>query len=180
MIRFGFGYDIHRFAPKRKLMLGGVRIPSELGLLGHSDADVLLHAICDALLGAAALGDIGQHFPDTDPQFKGISSLKFLTATRQLIESANYRVINIDSTLVLQAPKISPHIPAMQQKIAKALKTNVDRVSVKATTSEGLGALGAGEGCAAFAVVAIEVCAEPVPRPSGSGEDLSTATVRER
>jgi 2-C-methyl-D-erythritol 2,4-cyclodiphosphate synthase len=156
MTRFGFGYDIHRFVPKRKLILGGVRIPSKAGLLGHSDADVLLHAICDALLGAAALGDIGQHFPDTDQQFKGISSLKFLTATRKLLENANYRVINIDSTLVLQAPKISPHISAMREKIAKTLKIAVDQVSIKATTNEGLGALGAGEGCAAYAVAAIE------------------------
>ena len=156
MIRFGFGYDIHRFAPKRKLILGGIRIPSKLGLLGHSDADVLLHAICDALLGAAALGDIGQHFPDTDPQFKGISSLKLLTATRQLIKSADYRILNIDSTLVLQAPKVSPHVPAMRQKIARALQVGIDQISVKATTNEGLDALGAGEGCAAYSVAAIE------------------------
>ncbi|MCI0350982.1 MAG: 2-C-methyl-D-erythritol 2,4-cyclodiphosphate synthase [Acidobacteriales bacterium] len=157
MIRFGFGYDIHRFAPKRKLILGGVHIPSKLGLLGHSDADVLLHAICDALLGAAALGDIGQHFPDSAPQFKGISSLKFLTTTRELLDAAGYRLLNIDSTLVLQAPKIAPHILAMRQKIAKALKVGVDQVSVKATTNEGLGALGAGEGCAAYAVASIEL-----------------------
>ncbi|MSO22984.1 MAG: 2-C-methyl-D-erythritol 2,4-cyclodiphosphate synthase [Acidobacteria bacterium] len=155
-MRFGFGYDIHRFAPKRKLILGGIRIPSKLGLLGHSDADVLLHAICDALLGAAALGDIGQHFPDTDPQFKGISSLKLLTATRQLIKSADYRILNIDSTLVLQAPKVSPHVPAMRQKIARALQVGIDQISVKATTNEGLDALGAGEGCAAYSVAAIE------------------------
>jgi len=159
MVRFGFGYDIHRFAPNRKLVLGGVQIPSKLGLLGHSDADVLLHAICDALLGAAALGDIGQHFPDTDPQFKGISSLKFLTITRKLLHAAGYRVINVDSTIVLQAPKISPHIPAMRTKIARALQAGIDQVSIKATTNEGLGALGAGEGCAAYAVVAIELAA---------------------
>jgi 2-C-methyl-D-erythritol 2,4-cyclodiphosphate synthase len=156
MTRFGFGYDIHRFAPNRKLMLGGVHVPSELGLLGHSDADVILHAICDALLGAAALGDIGKHFPDTDPQFKDISSLRFLTATRELLEGWSYRVMNVDSTIVLQAPKISPHIPAMRENIAKALNISVDQVSVKATTNEGLGALGAGEGCAAYAVAAIE------------------------
>jgi len=156
MIRFGFGYDIHRFAPKRKLVLGGVHIPSRVGLLGHSDADVLLHAICDALLGAAALGDIGQHFPDTDPQFRGASSLKFLVATRDLLDAAGYRLINVDSTLVLEAPKIAPHVPAMRRRIAKALKVGVDQVSVKATTNEGLGALGAGEGCAAYAVAAID------------------------
>lgn len=157
MIRFGFGYDIHRFAPRRKLILGGTRIPSTIGLLGHSDADVLLHAICDALLGAAALGDIGQHFPDTDPQFKGMSSLRFLTATRKLLDVAGYRLINIDSTVVLEAPKIAPHIPAMRRKIAKALKIGQHQISVKATTNEGLGALGTGEGCAAYAVATIEL-----------------------
>ena len=156
MTRFGFGYDIHRFAPNRKLVLGGVHIPSELGLLGHSDADVILHAICDALLGAAALGDIGKHFPDTDPRFKDISSLRFLTATLKLLEGLSYRVINVDSTVVLQAPKIAPHIPAMRENIAKALNISADQVSVKATTNEGLGALGAGERCAAYAVAAIE------------------------
>src|SRR5215510_2600081 len=156
MTRFGFGYDIHRFAPNRKLVLGGVHIPSELGLLGHSDADVILHAICDALLGAAALGDIGKHFPDTDPRFKDISSLRFLTATLKLLEGLSYRVINVDSTVVLQAPKIAPHIPAMRENIAKALDISADQVSVKATTNEGLGALGAGEGCAAYAVATIE------------------------
>jgi 2-C-methyl-D-erythritol 2,4-cyclodiphosphate synthase len=156
MTRFGFGYDIHRFSPKRKLILGGVQIPSDLGLLGHSDADVLLHAICDALLGAAALGDIGQHFPDTDPRFEGTSSLNFLVATRELLVAGGYRIVNVDSTLVLQAPKIAPYVPAMRQEIANALELVVGQVSVKATTNEGLGALGAGEGCAAYAVAAIE------------------------
>ena len=173
MTRFGFGYDIHRFAPGRRLMLGGVQVPSEFGLLGHSDADVLLHAICDALLGAAALGDIGQHFPDTDPRFKGSSSLKFLQATRALLDGAGYRVVNVDSTLVLEAPKIGPYVAAMRQQIANALEIGLDQVSIKATTNEGLGALGAGEGCAAYAVAAIEACAATVPR-------ISTATVRER
>jgi len=156
MTRSGFGYDIHRFVPKRKLVLGGVRIPSKFGLLGHSDADVLLHAICDALLGAAALGDIGQHFPDTDPRYKGVSSLVFLRAVRDLLQAEGFRPINVDSTLVLQAPKIAPYIPAMRRKIARALKVDVERVSVKATTNEGLGTLGAGEGCAAYAVAAVE------------------------
>ena len=156
MTRFGFGYDIHRFAPNRKLILGGVQIPSELGLLGHSDADVLLHAICDALLGGAALGDIGQHFPDTDPRFKGTSSLSFLVSTRELVVASGYSIVNVDSTLVLQSPKIAPYVPAMRQEIANALTVGVDRVSVKATTNEGLGSLGAGEGCAAYAVAAIE------------------------
>ena len=156
MTRFGFGYDIHRFAPNRKLILGGVLIPSELGLLGHSDADVLLHAICDALLGAAALGDIGQHFPDTDPRFKGMSSLNFLIKTRELLVASDYRIVNVDSTLVLQSPKIAAYVPEMRKEIARALKLGIDQVSVKATTNEGLGSLGAGEGCAAYAVAAIE------------------------
>ena len=156
MTRFGFGYDIHRFAPDRKLILGGVQIPSELGLLGHSDADVLLHAICDALLGAAALGDIGHHFPDTDPRFKRTSSLSFLAATRELLVAGGYRIVNVDTTVVLQSPKIASHVPAMRQEIAKALNLGVDQVSVKATTNEGLGPLGAGEGCAAYAVATIE------------------------
>ena len=156
MTRFGFGYDIHRFSRDRKLILGGVQIPSELGLLGHSDADVLLHAICDALLGAAALGDIGQHFPDTDPRFKGASSLSFLAATRELLVAGGYRIVNVDTTVVLQSPKIASHVPAMRQEIAKALNLGVDQVSVKATTNEGLGSLGAGEGCAAYAVATIE------------------------
>jgi 2-C-methyl-D-erythritol 2,4-cyclodiphosphate synthase len=156
MVRFGFGYDIHRFAPERKLVLGGVHIPSERGLLGHSDADVLLHAICDALLGAAALGDIGQHFPDTDPRFKGMSSLNFLVSTRELLEADGYRIVNVDSTLVLQSPKIASHVPAMRREIANALELGIDQVSVKATTNEGLGSLGAGEGCAAYAVTAID------------------------
>ena len=156
MTRFGFGYDIHRFAPNRMLILGGVQIPSDLGLLGHSDADVLLHAICDALLGAAALGDIGQHFPDTDSRFKGTASLNFLIATRELLVAGDYRIVNVDSTLVLQSPKIAAYVPAMRQEIANALTVGVDQVSVKATTNEGLGSLGAGEGCAAYAVAAIE------------------------
>ena len=156
MTRFGFGYDIHRFSRDRKLILGGVQIPSELGLLGHSDADVLLHAICDALLGAAALGDIGQHFPDTDPRFKGASSLSFLAVTRELLVADGYHVVNIDSTLVLQSPKIAPHVPAMRQQIANTLNLGVEQVSVKATTNEGLGSLGAGEGCAAYAVATLE------------------------
>src|SRR4026208_1681763 len=151
MTRFGFGYDIHRFSPDRRLILGGVQIPSDLGLLGHSDADVLLHAICDALLGAAALGDIGQHFPDTDPRFKGASSLSFLAATRELLVADGYHVVNIDSTLVLQSPKIAPHVPAMRQQIGNTLNLGVEQVSVKATTNEGLGSLGAGGGCGAYA-----------------------------
>ena len=156
MTRFGFGYDIHRFAPKRKFVLGGVRIPSKLGLLGHSDADVLLHAICDALLGAAAMGDIGQHFPNNDHQFKGISGLTLLGRVRDLLEESRFRIINVDSTVILQTPKIAPYISRMQKRIATKLRIKVNQVSVKATTNEGLGALGHGEGCAAYAVAAIQ------------------------
>ena len=155
MIRTGFGYDIHRLSPQRKLILGGVHIPSDLGLLGHSDADVLLHAICDALLGAAALGDIGQHFPDSDRKFKGASSLTFLTTVRNLLTRKKFQIVNVDSTIVLQQPKISPFVPQMQKNIAKTLGIRIVQVSVKATTNEGLGALGAGAGCAAYAVASI-------------------------
>ena len=153
--RFGFGYDIHRFSPGRKFILGGVQLPSELGLEGHSDADVLLHAICDALLGAAALGDIGKHYPNTDPRFKDISSLKLLSMVNDLLITRGYQINNIDSTVVLEAPKISSFIPAMQQNISESLSLSITQVSVKATTSEGLGAIGRGEGCAAFAVASV-------------------------
>jgi len=154
-IRVGFGYDIHRLSTGRKLVLGGVRIPHTLGLLGHSDADVLLHAICDALLGAAGLGDIGKHFPDTDKRFKDIASLKLLRTAGLLLREHGIGIGNIDSTVVLERPKISPYVPRMKKNIASALKIPVGRVSVKATTNEGLGALGAEDGCAAFAVATI-------------------------
>jgi 2-C-methyl-D-erythritol 2,4-cyclodiphosphate synthase len=153
MTRIGFGYDIHRFAPNRKLILGGVRIPSKLGLLGHSDADVLLHAICDALLGAAALGDIGKHFPDTDLRFKDASSLSLLEDVGELLAAHQFQVVNIDSTIILQSPKIAPFILRMRRKIATVLGLQLNQISVKATTNEGLGALGTGKGCAAYAVV---------------------------
>ena len=156
MIRIGFGYDIHRFAPNRKLILGGVRIPSKLGLLGHSDADVLLHAICDAMLGAAALGDIGKHFPDTDKRFKDASSSLFVREVRQLLFAHRFEVVNIDSTIVLQSPKLAPFIPKMQRRIAKIVGLELSQVSIKATTNERLGALGSGEGCAAYAVALIQ------------------------
>ncbi len=155
MVRTGFGYDIHCFAANRKLILGGVTIPSEKGLVGHSDADVLLHAICDALLGAAALGDIGQHFPDTDRKFEGVSSLTFLANVNDLLTRNEFKVVNVDSTVVLQHPKIARWIPEMQNNIARALQVSPLDVSVKATTSEGLGAIGSGAGCAAYAVAAI-------------------------
>ena len=154
-MRIGFGYDVHKLQHGRKLILGGVEIPSEKGLLGHSDADVLLHAICDALLGAAALGDIGKHFPDTDPKYKGINSLKLLQKTNSLIKDAGYSISNIDSTVVLQRPKIAPFVDAMRKNIAEALDISIDTVSVKATTNEELGFIGSEEGAVAHAVTMI-------------------------
>ena len=153
--RIGFGYDIHRFGPKRKFILGGVHIPSTMGLLGHSDADVLLHAICDALLGAAALGDIGRHFPDSEKKFKNISSLKLLGEVGLLLRKNKAVIHNIDSTVVLERPKVSPHILKMQRNISVALGITRKQISIKATTNERLGPLGAGKGCAAFAVASI-------------------------
>lgn len=153
--RIGFGYDIHRLSAGRKLMLGGVRIPHTMGLLGHSDADVLLHAICDALLGAAALGDIGKHFPNTDKRFKDISSLKLLRQIAVLLKRNDYIVQNIDSTVVLERPKISGYVSRMRKNIAAALAIKASFVSVKATTSEGIGSIGREEGCAAYAVASI-------------------------
>ena len=150
--RIGFGYDIHQIVPGRKFILGGVTIPAKLGLLGHSDADVLLHAICDALLGAAALGDIGKHFPNTSKKYHGISSITLLKIVNSLLEKNGYTIVNIDSTVVLQSPKISRYVPLMQKNIARASGLQVDQISVKATTNEHLGALGREEGCAAFAV----------------------------
>ena len=152
MTRIGTGYDVHRLEEGLPLWMGGVFIPHSHGLLGHSDADVLLHAICDALLGAAALGDIGKHFPDTDPQYKGISSLKLLVHVGNLLKEHGYTVGNIDSTIVAQRPKMAPHIPQMRQNIADALGIGVDRVSVKATTTEHLGFEGREEGISAQAV----------------------------
>ncbi len=152
-MRVGFGYDVHAFEAGRPLMLGGVEIPHTHGLLGHSDADVLLHAICDALLGAAALGDLGRHFPDTNSSFKGISSLLLLKKSVELIRSAGFDVSNIDATIVAQRPKVSPFIVPMREEIARAVQVNVSCVSVKATTTEHLGFAGRGEGIAAYAVV---------------------------
>lgn len=155
-MRVGTGYDVHRLEEGLPLWIGGVRIAHSHGLVGHSDADVLLHAICDALLGAAALGDIGKHFPDTDPQYKGISSLKLLTHVGKLIEEQGFKVGNIDSTIVAQRPKMAPHIQQMRQNIADALGINVDQVSVKATTTEHLGFEGREEGISAQAVAVLE------------------------
>ena len=141
-IRIGHGYDVHRFAENRALILGGVKIPFELGLLGHSDADVLLHAVSDALLGAAGLGDIGKHFPDTDPRYKGADSLKLLQIVGEKVAEAGYRVSNIDVTMIAQRPKLRPHIAQMEQNIALALNLDISRVNVKATTEERLGFTG--------------------------------------
>lgn len=155
-MRIGTGYDVHRLVPERKLILGGVEIPYEKGLYGHSDADVLMHAISDALLGAAALGDIGQLFPDTDPNYKDADSWVLLQQVGLRLAEAGYLIANVDATVIAQAPKLMPHIPAMRQRIADALGLAVDMVSVKATTEEGLGFTGRGEAMAAQAVCLIE------------------------
>ena len=151
-IRIGHGYDVHRLVPDRRLRLGGVDIPHETGLLGHSDADVLLHAISDALLGALALGDIGKHFPDTDEEYRGADSLELLACVYELIKKEGYEVGNIDATVLAQAPKLSPFIPQMRLNIARALEVELDCVSVKATTEEKLGFTGEEKGIAAHAV----------------------------
>lgn len=153
MIRIGNGFDVHKFAEDRKLIIGGVDIPYKLGLAGHSDADVLIHTIMDALLGALCLGDIGKHFPDTDPQYKDISSMKLLHHVWKLIEGQGYSLGNIDSVIICEQPKMAPYIPEMRRIIAEACKTDIDRVNVKATTSEKLGFTGRGEGIASQAVV---------------------------
>ena len=155
-MRIGHGYDVHRLVEDRDLILGGVKIPYEKGLLGHSDADVLLHAVSDALLGAAGLGDIGKHFPDTDPKFKGADSLKLLEIVGQRVTQAGYRVSNIDVTMIAQRPKLRPHIETMEQNIAFALGIDPSRVNVKATTEEKLGFTGDGSGMACHAVCLLD------------------------
>ena len=155
-MRIGHGYDVHRLVKDRPLILGGVEIPFELGLLGHSDADVLLHAVCDALLGAAALGDIGKHFPDSDEQYRGIDSRKLLRCVNGLLKKSGYRVVNIDSTVLAEAPKLKPYINEIRANIAADLETDVENISVKATTEEGLGFTGSKQGIAAHAVCIIE------------------------
>ncbi|MEY2561294.1 MAG: 2-C-methyl-D-erythritol 2,4-cyclodiphosphate synthase [Verrucomicrobiota bacterium] len=157
MTRSGIGYDAHRLAPGRKLILGGVEIPHDRGLDGHSDADVLCHAIADALLGAVGESDIGHHFPNTDESIRGISSLEILQRTNALLGRMRARAVNVDATLIAEAPKIAPHIPAMREQIAAALNLEPKRVSIKATTNEGLGAIGRGEGMAAMAVATVEM-----------------------
>ena len=155
-MRIGYGYDVHRLVEGRRLILGGIDIPWEKGLLGHSDADVLTHALMDALLGAAALGDIGQHFPDKDPAYEGADSVLLLRHVCTLLREKGFRVGNVDCTVVAQRPKFAPHIPAMREKLAAAMEVGVDRVSVKATTEEGLGFSGEGLGIAAHAVALLE------------------------
>jgi 2-C-methyl-D-erythritol 2,4-cyclodiphosphate synthase len=157
MIRSGIGYDVHRLAEGRRLILGGVEIPHSHGLEGHSDADVLAHAIADALLGAIGASDIGQHFPNTDESIHGISSIEILKRVTKLLTDKRARVINVDATLIAEAPKITSHVPAMRQKIADALSVSESDVSVKATTNEKLGPIGRGEGMAAIAIATIEV-----------------------
>lgn len=155
-MRIGMGYDVHRLVENRPLILGGVTIPWEKGLLGHSDADVLTHAIMDALLGAAALGDIGTHFPDTDPAYKGISSLALLTRVRELLDQNLYIIGNIDATIIAQRPKVKPYVQAMREKIAEALGIQISQINIKATTEEGLGFTGAEEGICAQAITGLE------------------------
>ncbi len=151
-MRIGMGYDVHKLVEERDLILGGVKIPYELGLLGHSDADVLVHAIMDALLGASALGDIGKHFPDTDPKYKGISSIELLKHVGSLLTNHNYKIGNIDATIIAQKPKMAPHIPTMRENIASALNISLDQINVKATTEEGLGFTGEGLGISSQAI----------------------------
>lgn len=151
-MRIGMGYDVHRLVEDRALIIGGVEIPYEKGLLGHSDADVLLHAIMDALLGAAAMGDIGKHFPDTDPEYKGISSLVLMEKVGELLRENGFIIENIDATIIAQAPKMRPYIDSMRENIARVLEVDVSCVNIKATTEEGLGFTGAGEGISSQAI----------------------------
>ena len=155
-LRVGFGYDVHRLVPERRLVLGGVEIEYELGLLGHSDADCLLHAICDALLGAGGLGDIGKHFPDTDRRFKDVSSLFLLKEVDKKLKKRGLEIINIDSTIVCQKPKLSPFIPKMVENISKAINLKRERINVKATTTEGLGFCGTSQGIACYAITSLK------------------------
>ncbi len=155
-MRIGIGYDVHRLVTGRKLVLGGVTIPFGKGLLGHSDADVLLHAVCDGLLGAAGLGDIGLHFPDTDETYRDIDSMKLLAECREMIQAEGYIIANLDTTIFAQAPKLSPYREAMRDRIAGALQVDRNQVNIKATTTEGLGTIGEGEGIAAMCVVLLE------------------------
>jgi 2-C-methyl-D-erythritol 2,4-cyclodiphosphate synthase len=162
-MRVGLGCDIHRLVPDRRLRLGGVEIPSEVGLLGHSDGDVLLHAVCDALLGAAALGDIGEHFPDTDPAYRGIDSAQLLAATLSKVREAGLAPVNLDANILAQQPRLAPHKPAMRRRVAELLGLDPARVSIKAKTAEGLDAVGQGQAIAAQVAILVDEI------PSGQG-----------
>lgn len=155
-MRVGFGYDVHRFSKERKLILGGVEIKHTKGLLGHSDADVLLHSICDSLLGAAGLNDIGFYFPNTDKKWKDVSSLVLLAECYKMLKKKKYKIVNIDSTILLEEPKISPYIKTMKENICKVLKISIGQISIKSTTSEGLGFIGKKLGCAVYTVCSLE------------------------
>lgn len=159
-MRVGMGYDVHRLAENRELILGGVKIPWEKGLLGHSDADVLIHAVMDALLGAAALGDIGKHFPDTDPAYEGISSVLLLEHVTGLLQKEGYRIGNVDATIIAQKPKMAPHISKMKKNMAAVMRIKESQLNIKATTEEGLGFTGRGEGIAAQAICLLESCGD--------------------
>ena len=156
MTRSGIGYDLHRLAEGRRLILGGVEVPFDKGPVGHSDGDVLSHAICDALLGAAGLGDIGTHFPDTDPKWKGASSLLFLESVRGLLEARRLRIVHIDAVIIMEKPKLGPHFPAMRAALARALDIQTEQINLKAKTNEGVDALGRGEAIAAQAIATLE------------------------
>ena len=155
-MRVGFGYDVHRFSKGRKLILGGVEIKHTKGLLGHSDADVLLHSICDSLLGAAGLYDIGYYFPNTDEEWKDVSSLVLLAGCYKMLKKKKFKIVNIDSTILLEVPKISPYIKLMKQNICRVLKINAGQISIKSTTSEGLGFIGKKQGCSAYTICSLE------------------------
>ncbi len=155
-MRIGTGYDVHRLVEGRRLIMGGVEIPHEKGLQGHTDADVLLHAVMDALLGAAALGDIGRHFPDTDPKYEGADSLRLLEIVGELVKQEGYKIANIDATIIAQKPKMSPHIESMRENIARALEADISQINVKATTEEGLGFTGEGAGISSQAICLLE------------------------
>ena len=157
MIRAGIGYDLHRLAEGRKLILGGIELPFHKGPVGHSDGDALAHALCDALLGAAGLGDIGTHFPDTDPKWKGASSLRFLERVRELLAEYRFQIVHIDAVVILEKPKLGPHFPAMREALAKSLGIQTSAINLKAKTNEGVDAIGRGEAIAAQAIVTLEL-----------------------
>lgn len=167
LTRSGIGYDLHRLAEGRKLIIGGIELPFEKGPVGHSDGDVLSHCICDALLGAGGLGDIGTHFPDTDPKWKGVSSLLFLEHTRMLLDAGGLSIVHIDAIVVIEKPKLGPHFPAMRAALARALGIAPEQVNLKAKTNEGVGAIGRGEALAAYAVASIGEAIKPAANARG-------------